>query len=56
MGNNMSSISNPVFKTADLLDDNEEKALQVALPGFISYGGRSRFSGQIVTIKTQVSH
>ncbi|PIE00409.1 MAG: ribonuclease activity regulator protein RraA [Thiothrix nivea] len=39
------------FKTADLLDDNEDKALQIAQPGFFSYGANKRFSGQIVTIK-----
>lgn len=40
------------FKTADLLDDNEDKALQVVQPGFLSYGGNKRFSGPISTIKT----
>lgn len=40
------------FKTADLLDDNEDKALQIVQPGFFSYGANPRFSGQIVTIKT----
>lgn len=39
------------FKTADLLDDNEDKALQIVQPGFFSYGANKRFSGQIVTIK-----
>ena len=39
------------FKTADLLDDNEDKPLQVVQPGFNNYGGRNKFSGQIVTIK-----
>lgn len=39
------------FKTADLLDDNEDKALQIAQPGFFSYGANPRFSGKIVTIK-----
>ena len=39
------------FKTADLLDDNEDKPLQVVQPGFNNYGGRSKFSGEIVTIK-----
>lgn len=39
------------FKTADLLDDNEDKALQIVQPGFNNYGGRPRFSGQIVTLK-----
>ena len=40
------------FKTADLLDDNEDKTLQVVQPGFLSYGGNKRFSGPISTIKT----
>ena len=40
------------FKTADLLDDNEDKALQVVQPGFQSYGANKRFSGPISTIKT----
>ena len=39
------------FKTADLLDDNEDKALQVVQPGFHNFGGRNKFSGEIVTIK-----
>lgn len=39
------------FKTADLLDDNEDKALQIVQPGFMSFGGKSKFSGEIVTIK-----
>lgn len=40
------------FKTADLLDDNEDKALQIVQPGFLSYGANPRFSGRIVTVKT----
>lgn len=38
------------FKTADLYDlyDNQ---LQVALPVFLSYGARKKFSGKIVTVK-----
>lgn len=40
------------FKTADLLDDNEDKALQIVQPGFFSYGANKRFSGRIVTVKT----
>lgn len=40
------------FKTADLLDDNEDKALQIVQPGFLSYGANPRFSGHIVTVKT----
>lgn len=39
------------FKTADLLDANEDKPLQVVQPGFNNYGGRSKFSGEIVTLK-----
>ncbi len=39
------------FKTADLLDDHEEKALQVVQPGFNNYGGVKRFSGKITTLK-----
>lgn len=39
------------FKTADLLDANEDKPLQVVQPGFYNYGGRSRFAGEIVTLK-----
>ena len=39
------------FKTADLLDDNEDKALQVVQPGFHNFGGRNKFSGEIVTLK-----
>lgn len=39
------------FKTADLLDDHEDKPLQVVQPGFHNYGGRSKFAGEIVTIK-----
>lgn len=39
------------FKTADLLDDHEDKPLQVVQPGFNDYGTRAKFSGQIVTIK-----
>lgn len=40
------------FKTADLLDDNEDKAIQVVQPGFVSFGGNKRFSGPISTIRT----
>ncbi|MEZ5477137.1 MAG: ribonuclease E activity regulator RraA [Thiolinea sp.] len=39
------------FKTADLLDDNEDKAVQVVQPGFLAFGGKTRFSGRISTIK-----
>jgi len=38
------------FKTTDLYDDHLE-ALQVAAPIFRDFGGRTRFSGQIVTLK-----
>lgn len=40
------------FKTADLLDENEDQALQVVQPGFKSYGANKRFSGPISTIRT----
>ena len=40
------------FKTADLLDDNEDKVIQVVQPGFQSYGANKRFSGPISTIRT----
>lgn len=39
------------FKTADLLDDHEDKPLQVVQPGFHNFGGRNKFGGEIVTIK-----
>ncbi len=39
------------FKTADLLDDYADKALQVVQPGFHSYGAHKRFSGPVSTIK-----
>ena len=39
------------FKTADLLDDHEDKPLQVLQPGFHNFGGRNKFAGEIVTIK-----
>ncbi|PID44213.1 MAG: ribonuclease activity regulator protein RraA [Proteobacteria bacterium] len=39
------------FKTADLLDAHEDKPLQVVQPGFQNYGGKAKFSGEIVTIK-----
>ena len=38
------------FKTADLCDEFST-VLQICEPGFISFGGRARFSGQISTIK-----
>ncbi len=39
------------FKTADLLDAHEDKPLQVVQPGFHNFGGRNKFSGEIVTLK-----
>lgn len=44
------------FVTCDLLDDNEDKAIQVMPPSldgksFKNYGGRSAFGGQVVTVK-----
>jgi len=39
-----------MFKTTDLYDEYLE-ALQVAAPIFRDYGGRQKFSGQIVTLK-----
>lgn len=39
------------FKTADLLDDHEDKPLQVVQPGFHNFGARNKFGGEIVTIK-----
>lgn len=39
------------FKTADLLDDHEDKPLQVVQPGFHNFGGCNKFYGEIVTIK-----
>ncbi|TXH78679.1 MAG: RraA family protein [Thiothrix sp.] len=39
------------FKTADLLDEHEDKPLQVVQPGFHNFGGRHKFYGEIVTIK-----
>jgi len=38
------------FKTADLCDEHSE-IIQIALPGLIGYGGETRFSGRIVTLK-----
>jgi len=40
----------PMFKTTDLYDEYLEK-LQVAAPIFRNFGGRTRFSGEIVTLK-----
>lgn len=44
------------FVTCDLLDDNEAKDLQVVSPSidgksFKSYGARTTFGGQVVTVK-----
>lgn len=43
------------FKTADLLDNNEDRArdgsARVVAPMFKRYGGRPAFSGQIATLK-----
>lgn len=44
------------FVTCDLLDDNEDKDLQVVNPSidgksFKSYGARKAFGGQVVTVK-----
>ena len=38
------------FKTADLSDDHED-SVQVCAPLFRDYGGRTKFSGTIVTVK-----
>ncbi len=38
------------FATADLYDEHMDK-VQVALPGFRDYGGRTRFCGPVVTLK-----
>jgi regulator of ribonuclease activity A len=38
------------FKTADLCDEFEG-AIQVVLPGLQNFGGRSRFHGEIVTVR-----
>ena len=44
------------FVTCDLLDDNEDKELQVVSPSidgkfFRSFGARKTFGGQVVTVK-----
>ena len=39
------------FKTTDLSDANEGK-VQSVLPGLLSFGGNTRFYGEIVTIKS----
>ena len=38
------------FSTADLYDEHAAE-VQVALPGFIDYGARKRFSGPLTTLK-----
>lgn len=38
------------FKTADLCDEHSD-IIQIALPGLFSFGGKTRFSGRIVTLK-----
>jgi len=44
----MNNLKN--FKTADLCDEYSD-SLQIAEPGFISFGGESRFCGAISTVK-----
>ena len=49
-------MSNVAFVTCDLLDDHQEKNLQVVTPSmdgkfFKSYGARKSFGGQVVTVK-----
>lgn len=39
------------FKTADLSDANEGN-LQIVSPGLLNFGGRKRFHGEIVTIRS----
>ena len=39
------------FKTADLSDQTEGVA-QIVAPGLVNFGGKPRFHGQIVTIKS----
>jgi len=40
------------FKTADLSDENEGR-VQTVLPGLFNFGGKTRFHGEMVTIKSQ---
>jgi regulator of ribonuclease activity A len=40
------------FKTADLCDTNADE-VQVVLPGMQNFGGRSRFYGEMITIRAQ---
>ena len=39
------------FKTADLCDENSDK-VQVVAPGLVNFGGKPRFHGRIVTVKS----
>ena len=39
------------FKTADLSDETEGVA-QIVQPGLVNFGGKTRFHGRIVTVKT----
>lgn len=39
------------FKTADLSDMHEGK-VQIVSPGLLNFGGRKRFHGEIVTVKS----
>ena len=43
------------FKTADLCDlhesDAQQSGVQVVHPGLVNFGGKSRFHGEIVTIR-----
>ena len=39
-----------MFKTADLCDEHSDN-LQIARPGLLNYGGRTKFHGKIVTVK-----
>ena len=38
------------FKTADLCDEYSDN-IQIAQPGMLSYGGKNRFAGRILTFK-----
>ena len=42
------------FKTADLSDDHRD-ILQVASPIFVTYGEKTSFCGEIVTVKEPFS-
>ena len=39
------------FKTADLCDENSDQ-VQIVAPGLTNFGGKSRFHGSIVTVKS----